>query len=153
MSADKEKFYFNDFTLSEYESLLILASDRYKFSSYEEIENRDEFLLWRHDIDFSVDRALNLAQIESKHGAMSTFFLHFHNNYYNLFHKETSAKVKKIISLGHEIGIHLDCNYYDIKTELELEHNLEYESSLIKRITIVVPIPLREGSFSAMLKI
>ena len=57
----------NDFTLETYEDLLLIAKKKFKFVSYTEAQKSDHYVLWRHDIDYSVHRALNLAQIEKKH--------------------------------------------------------------------------------------
>jgi hypothetical protein len=38
------------------------------------------------------------------------------------------------MKLGHNIGLHFDCHYYDIKNEKELEAKLEFEKDLLEKL-------------------
>jgi hypothetical protein len=130
----QDKYNFSDFTVDHYSKLLLLAKKRYNFIFFNEINKQQSFILWRHDIDFSIHRAYRLAQIESELGIKSTYFIHLHNEYYNIFEKEISLLVKKIISLGHQIGLHFDTHYYNIENESELNSKLLFEAKLIKKL-------------------
>ena len=55
---------FSDFTEEKYKEIIVFAKKKYKFIFYNQIKNNESFLLWRHDVDFSVNRALSLAKIE-----------------------------------------------------------------------------------------
>jgi hypothetical protein len=57
-------YFFEDFTESEYETLLKLAKKKWRFIKYSEYRSDQPVVLWRHDLDFSVHRALRLAQME-----------------------------------------------------------------------------------------
>jgi hypothetical protein len=124
-------YKFCDFTHNEYEELLILAKKNFKFCNYKSIDNFNRSIVWRHDVDFSMHEAYNLAIIEHRHGISATYFLMMHSEYYNLFEKEISDLVKKILSLGHEIGLHFDSHYYGIFNEADLEKYLLFEKNLI----------------------
>ncbi len=129
----EQQYNFSDFTISHYEELLIAAKNKYPFCFYDEIAGKDEFILWRHDIDFSVNRALRLAEVENKLNVKSTFFIHLHSEYYNVFEKEISDKIHKIISLGHQVGLHFDTHYYNIDNESNLEQKILLEADIIKK--------------------
>ncbi|RAZ38562.1 hypothetical protein [Campylobacter hyointestinalis] len=55
-------YYESDFTEQNYQNILkkILSDTIF----YDEICNRDKFVLWRHDVDFSIHRAYALAVLE-----------------------------------------------------------------------------------------
>jgi len=67
----------------------------------------------RHDIDFSLEKALEIAKIESNMGVKSTFFLLITSNFYNVFSLEAEKIIREIISLNHKIGLHFDETRYD----------------------------------------
>lgn len=107
-------YYYEDFTEDNYIKLLKLAKQNYKFISYEGYKTPGSNIIWRHDVDISMHRALRLAQLESEQGIKSTYFLYIHSEYYNLLEKEIIDVVKKIMSLGHYIGLHFDFHFYGL---------------------------------------
>lgn len=104
---------FNDFTFNSYRNLLKRAKELYQFRFFYDFCQGERFVLWRHDIDFAVQRAVKLAQIESEECIKSTFFVHLHSYVYNFFEKTVVENIREIIALGHEIGLHFDCHFYD----------------------------------------
>ncbi|MFN4083081.1 MAG: hypothetical protein ACK4K9_05560 [Bacteroidia bacterium] len=130
---------FNDFTQDKYKELLQIAKSLNNFIFYDEITLFDRFILWRHDVDFSMEYALKLARIEYNENVKSTFFLHSHNHFYNLLDDKSFAIVKEIISLGHQIGIHFDTHYYNIKNEEDIEVCLLKEKKLFMDILEIEP--------------
>ena len=56
------------------------------------INKLDKFCIVRHDIEFSVDRALELANVESMFGINSTYTVQLRNNTYNAL-SEKNIKV------------------------------------------------------------
>jgi hypothetical protein len=77
------------------------------FSEHEAVTSKRLFLM-RHDIDFSVDLAVNFARIEAELGIHSTYFLRIHARHYNPFEYHTYMKLREIAALGHEIGLHYE---------------------------------------------
>jgi len=57
-----------DFTECHYRQLLGLAKETYRFARYDAIDWEARFILWRHDLDFSLNRAAALARIEAEEG-------------------------------------------------------------------------------------
>jgi hypothetical protein len=110
-----------DFTTTQYVELLRLAQKNYRFVGYQDIVAGEKFVLWRHDCDYSLNRALRLAQLENEESLKSTFFLNPHSELYNLIEKGQSQLVEKILMLGHDIGLHFDAAYYDIRSERQLD--------------------------------
>lgn len=132
--SNSSKYFFNDFTLSEYTELLRLAKKTWRFTTYNNIPGNERFILWRHDVDFSMHAARNLARIEHAEGVIATYFLLPHSEFYNLFEKEITDLVKYILSLGHEIGLHFDSHYYDITDEHMLENYLLQEKRWLQEV-------------------
>lgn len=124
----------SDFTLARYRKLLHLAKKSYRFINFEEYKTHDRSILWRHDIDFSVHRAVRLAAIEKELGITSTFFIHLHSPFYNWQEAEISSIFEKIKTMGHRLALHFDPNYYgsritDVK---DLTHWLNWEKCLLE---------------------
>lgn len=66
-----------------------------------------KFVIMRHDVEFSVPAALRLAEIDASEGVASTFFL-LQTSEYNPFEEEEAGRIRQILELGHDIGIHYD---------------------------------------------
>jgi hypothetical protein len=114
--------------------LLKLAKEKYSFISYKEVGSIENYILWRHDVDFSVHEAEELAIIEHEEGVRSTYFLLLHSEFYNLLEISVTKKIKNIIKLGHHIGLHFDPVYYEIKNEDELVKYLNFEKRVIEEL-------------------
>lgn len=98
---------YADFTEARYRAYLRQAKATYRFVRYgEQVEERS--ILWRHDLDTSMQRALRLAQIEKEEDVVATHFLFPRCLYYNLLNPVIKQIVHEIISLGHDIGLHFD---------------------------------------------
>ena len=127
-----QKFQFNDFTRKEYRNLLRLAKASYEFRLFTNFNKDEKFVIWRHDLDFSIQAAVKLAIIEAEEGVASTYFIWPHSEYYNFLDRESAQGIRKILSLGHQIGLHFDAEYYGIADIKELESSLQWEKNLIE---------------------
>jgi len=125
-----EKYHFKDFTLNSYRNYIRLAKRKYKFRDYSDFRKEENFVLWRHDVDYSVHAALRLARIDAEERVKSTFFLHLHNEFYNLLELEITELVKEIVKCGHNIGLHFDPNY----AEMEMGESLKFEKGILERL-------------------
>jgi len=127
-------YNFTDFTHKHYSELLSEASKFYDFVSFNKInlDNNCPEILCRHDVDLSMQEALNLARIESDLGIKSTYFILFHSEFYNLLEKTISQLVTEIITLGHNIGLHFDATYYNITSKDQLEFWLQFEKEMLQ---------------------
>jgi hypothetical protein len=116
------------FTEAGYRDLLRLAKRRYTFGSFRDYRTaRDGTVLWRHDLDFSVHRALALARIEAEEEVRATHFVLLHSAFYNALEPEVSERIREILTLGHELGLHFDPRFYaagNLDTALARERDL-----------------------------
>ncbi len=130
---NSEKYHFPDFTQSHYAELLKVVKLISEPIFYSEITKDENVILWRHDVDLSLDRALDLAKIESQEGIRATYFILLHSEFYSPFEKKAAQIIRQIIELGHKIGLHFDTHFYGITTELELEDKLIFEKHLLEK--------------------
>ncbi len=103
---------WSEFTETAYKKLITLAKEEYCFIDFKDSLKGERVILWRHDIDFSVHRALRLAQIEKDLGITSTFFIQLSSSSYNVFESTVLDRIRQIIQLGHQIGLHFDPSLY-----------------------------------------
>jgi hypothetical protein len=102
-------YRFEDFTEVEYRRLLTTARERWRFISFDEaLTNIEHVALWRHDVDFSPQRALRLAQIENEVGVLATYFVLLTSTFYNALEPSVAATIRSIVDLGHQLGLHFD---------------------------------------------
>ena len=103
-----------DFTYNGYEGLIkSLQKVGYIFVDYHSYEKLFRCVILRHDIDNSIEKAVQLAEIEAKLGVKSTYFVLMTSDFYNPASKKSLEGLRKIQKLGHEIGLHFDEMAYD----------------------------------------
>lgn len=97
-----------DFTLKKYRELLVaFKSAGYEFYTFEQyLKNLDslaeKFIVLRHDVDLKVENSVATAKIENELGINSTYYFRV------IPESNQPDKIKKIASLGHEVGYHYE---------------------------------------------
>ena len=66
------------------------------------------FLILRHDVDFSPEAACRMAQLEANLDIKATYFILLSPPYYNLLSEKYVDFPRRLIEMGHEIGLHYD---------------------------------------------
>jgi len=95
------------FSYNEYKNIIRLVNSHLPILDFSDItETTDKFCVLRHDIEFSVDRAYELAKIEKGLGVVSTYTVQVRNNTYNALSEKNIDLIRKIKDLGHHIGLH-----------------------------------------------
>lgn len=122
----------SDFTTAHYRDLLALAQRHYRFITYDQLPQTGKFILWRHDCDFSLNRALRLARLEHAEGIRATYFINPHSEFYNPLEAKQAALIREILALGHAIGLHFDAAYYAIRDEARLEALVMQEAEWLR---------------------
>ena len=95
--------------------------------------NGEKSFLIRHDVDFDLKLALDLAIFENKLGIKSTYFILTTCESYNILCEKNKKILKQIISLGHEVGLHFDPTLY----ENDLSNAVEKECFILALATKV----------------
>ena len=96
----------NEFSYNHYIETLAEIQKTHHFSNFLNCSDNDVIL--RHDVDFSLESALKMAEIENSLGIQSTFFILFQSEFYNPFSPYSITLIKKIVNLGHSLGLHFD---------------------------------------------
>jgi hypothetical protein len=104
-------WYFEDFTEASYREIVATAKAGYAFEPFG-TEATGRQVLWRHDVDYSLHRAVVLARVEAELGARATYFLTLHSDLYNVLEPAVHARAREIAELGHWIGLHFDAGFY-----------------------------------------
>ena len=94
------------FDLQHYGELLQAAKEGgYRFSFFDR-EPRNGDLLLRHDVDLSLDAALQMADLEAEVEVRATYFLMTQSVFYNLDSPEGTRALNRLRELGHGVGLH-----------------------------------------------
>jgi hypothetical protein len=104
---------FDRFTLQDYDALLqLLREDRANLCFADHRQPMaglpSRFFILRHDVDFSPEAALQMARFEAERGIRATYFLLLSSPHYNLLSEESRIVPRRLVELGHEVGLHYD---------------------------------------------
>jgi hypothetical protein len=95
-----------DFSLDHYRELLEAAkTGGYRFAGFDRPPEAGDLIL-RHDVDLSLEAALEMAEVEEAAGAWSTWFLMTRSVFYNLDSAVGVDTVARLRALGHRIAHH-----------------------------------------------
>ena len=100
----------NRFSYDEYKEIISLIQKHLPIVNFNDVidNNLDKYCVIRHDVEYSLDRALQLAQLENELNVKSTYCIQVRNNIYNAISDKNIELVKQIHALGHEIALHQD---------------------------------------------
>lgn len=99
------------FSFEDYRQIIRYIKETGNYvSNYEEALGKEKFILMRHDVEYSVKRAYDLAKVESSMDFTSTFFFQWTNNSYNILSRRNLDMVKDMHERGQNIGLHFALN-------------------------------------------
>jgi len=106
------------FSYLEYSSIIHRIQEHIPIMRFEDVDSMtNSYCVIRHDVEFSVERALDLARVESELGILSTYVFQVSNNNYNPFSYKNKTQILKIAELGHNIGVHVHLGNYNPQIE------------------------------------
>jgi hypothetical protein len=119
------------FSIEAYKNLLeVIIKENFVISTDVNVTTKE--MLLRHDIDFDLELAHQMAIIENSLGIKSVYLVMIQNPLYDLFNALSKKCIDKIHLLGHEIGLHYDPSIstkYDFNDQFsKLDSLLGYES-------------------------
>jgi hypothetical protein len=107
------------FTPEHYLDLIEAAkAGGYRFALFEQEPTPGDLFL-RHDVDLSLDAAIQLAELEASLDARSTYFLMTRSVFYNLLSEEGERTIDRLRELGHRVGLHAVYPHLDIDGRFE----------------------------------
>ena len=142
------------FTYEAYRGLLALLREQgYAIRDYHNYVDASRCAILRHDIDTSLDQAVKLAELETKEGVRSTWFVLLRTDFYNAASKTGQEALRYIQSLGHEIGLHFDeASYVPALGSDEVIENIIKECGLLSALleTRVSTVSMHRPSAAAL---
>lgn len=152
-----------EFTYKHYRECIELAKSNsyefYRLCDYtSSFEGSKKCIFMRHDVDHCLDLALNMAKVEKDAGINSTYFIRLHSKNYNAMSLESTRKLRSIINMGHEIGLHYEPSYAELMNIDRLSSLrcdiAALENCISYKVTGISPHePSREGTFTVDLKL
>lgn len=96
-----------DHSFDFYQKTLWHALDKgYKITCLADYKPAKRVLLLRHDLEYDVTKASQMAKIEHASKIKATYMVRVHSNSYNPYSFRNYYHLKQILDLGHEIGLH-----------------------------------------------
>ncbi|QQO09827.1 hypothetical protein [Breznakiella homolactica] len=131
-------------------------SEGYSFSGYHEYSLKEsteinlkqkKICILRHDVDYSIEKAVDMAEFEASEfdGAIkAVYFILLNTDFYNVFSTRYSDSLKRIITLGHEVGLHFDETKYSLNENVE--EYIKYIKKEVDILSAAVDIPVKTVS-------
>ena len=69
---------------------------------------KDVGFFFRHDVDISLKKAVEMAEFESKNNIKSTYYILLSSPYYNALEAENLQRIRTLREVGMGIGLHYD---------------------------------------------
>jgi hypothetical protein len=102
------------FDLAHYRELLEAAqAGGYRFVPFDRDPQPGDLFL-RHDVDLSLEAALELARLEAELGVRATYFLMTRSVFYNLGSDAGQQALAELRALGHAVGHHAVYPHVDL---------------------------------------
>lgn len=98
------------FSYKEYKEIIQIIKESGRMANFKQARGKDQFIIMRHDVEFSVDRAFALSKLELSMDFTSTYFFQWTNNSYNILSRRNQEMIKKIREMGHHVGLHFALN-------------------------------------------
>jgi len=108
VSTIKPLGHESKFTYKYYEAMLAKAITMgFCISSFEHYSSENEkTIILRHDVDYTINGVIQLAEIEARLGVTATYLFRIHAHEYNVLTPHVNALIKTLLDMGHEIGLH-----------------------------------------------
>ena len=98
------------FSYSDYREILRIVKESGRTAFFEEALEMDAFVILRHDVEYSVDRAYELSKVEESMDMRATYFFQWTNNSYNILSRKNRTILTDMYERGHRIGLHFALN-------------------------------------------
>ena len=124
-----------EFTYIAYESMLkALRDNDYEIYNYHDYDHYGKCAILRHDVDVSLEKALQFARLESSLNTRATYFILLSTNFYNIASVKNRRTIDEIKDNGHEIGLHFDEANYTYSSGHDIHYHIEREIRIMSDI-------------------
>lgn len=126
---------FSDFTESAYRRVLAAVRDGYRFERFG-TRSSEPHVLWRHDVDVSVHRALRLATIEAEARVSAAYCFWLHSPFYSLSERPVLDRARATMAAGpHQLGLHFESGFYGMGLDRgEIEQRIVDEARILSEL-------------------
>jgi len=104
------------FNLSHYREILKIARRHHRIGPFalqrQPLDGKGARLILRHDVDSSLEAAVEMAKVEKNLGVSATYFLQLHSDFYSSTSHSGVSAVRQLLKWGHEVGLHFDPAFY-----------------------------------------
>ena len=105
------------FTLEHYKECIESAKDKgYTIIPIREYQDNKakvkKVILMRHDVDWSLEYAYELANIEYDLDVRSSYYIYMHSELYNTLSPKSMEMLRQMVGMRHEIGLHTEGTNY-----------------------------------------
>lgn len=133
MPTGSGKAASQEFSLRGYQAIVEAILDQgYEIRDFPDADPGARHVILRHDIDITIDAAVEMAELERTIGARATYFVLVRTDLYNPFSKAGCKAIKSLIEKGHRIGLHFDASLYP-DDQATLRDAAETECDLLQR--------------------
>lgn len=98
------------FSYVEYKEIIRNIKATGLYCDYAKALTRGRFIIMRHDVEYSVERAHSLSRVEDSLDFTANYFFQWTNNSYNILSRCNMDMVKDMNERGHNIGLHFALN-------------------------------------------
>lgn len=124
------------FCLDDYRALLDeLRGLGYRDVGLDEIDPAEPVMFVRHDVDLCLDRAVRIAEAEAELGLAAHYYILVSARLYNPASAESRRAMRRLLDLGHAIGLHFDASLYEGGGADALEQAAEEECAILERLS------------------
>ncbi len=99
--------------------LKLIDQNGFSFADYFDHDQFARPCILRHDVDYSLQRAVEMARFEAKmdlgQQVRSTYFVLINSEVYNPRSPDSRRALRELTELGHQIGLHFDTAIYEAK--------------------------------------
>ena len=97
-----------------YKLINFLKKKDFAFVDFASVDNSSRpSVVFRHDIDFSIEDALSIANFEALQNIKATYFFMLTSNMYNPLSFKNKNLITQIKNKGHSISLHFDPDCYE----------------------------------------
>lgn len=98
------------FSYDDYREIIRIIKATGRAAGYGDALTKDKFIIMRHDVEYSVERAYALSKVEESMDFTSTYFFQWTNNSYNILSRRNMDMIKDMHERGQTIGLHFVLN-------------------------------------------
>lgn len=120
-----------------YRQIINAIKSTHKLADFYSYREKSEWIIIRHDIEFDIQKALDMAEIEADLGVKSTYFVQIGSDAYNAFSDDNLERLHRIIDLGHDLGLHYR-QTGTLSDTLNISHQLDVLQTMISKASRIV---------------